>query len=70
MKSLLMEIQVASLIACACSKPQNAEKAWRLPRRRHSVTAMLTLLSALGSLLSFRMRSRASLELELIDLRH
>src|SRR5512135_2587107 len=31
---------------------------------------MLTLLSALGSLLSFRVRSRASLELELIALRH
>ena len=31
---------------------------------------MLTLLSALGSLLSFRVRSRASLELELVALRH
>src|SRR5450631_4181082 len=31
---------------------------------------MLTLLSALGSLLSFRLRSRASLELELVALRH
>ncbi len=31
---------------------------------------MLTLLSALGSLLSFRVRSRASLELELVVLRH
>ena len=31
---------------------------------------MLTLLSALDSLLSFRVRSRASLELELIALRH
>ena len=31
---------------------------------------MLTLLSALGSLLSFRVRGRASLELELVALRH
>ena len=31
---------------------------------------MLTLLSAVGSLLSFRLRSRASLELELVALRH
>src|SRR6202049_3075462 len=31
---------------------------------------MLTLLSAVGSLLSFRVRRRASLELELVALRH
>ena len=31
---------------------------------------MLTLLSALASLFSFRLRSRASLELELTTLRH
>jgi len=31
---------------------------------------MIALLSAVGSLLSFRVRSRASLELELIALRH
>ncbi len=31
---------------------------------------MITFLSALGSLLSFRVRSRASLELELVALRH
>ena len=31
---------------------------------------MLTLLSALGSLLSFRVRSRASLELEIVALQH
>src|SRR5215475_12066133 len=31
---------------------------------------MLALLSALGSVLSFRVRSRASLELELLALRH
>ena len=31
---------------------------------------MLTLLSALGYLLSFRVRGRASLELELVALRH
>src|SRR3979411_2027435 len=31
---------------------------------------MITILSALGSLLSFRIRSRASLELEVVALRH
>jgi hypothetical protein len=31
---------------------------------------MITILSALVSLLSFRVRSRASLELELVALRH
>src|SRR5271168_2550395 len=31
---------------------------------------MITLLSAVGSLLSFRIRSRASLELEVVALRH
>jgi putative transposase len=31
---------------------------------------MITLLSAVGSLLSFRLRSRASLELELVALQH
>ena len=31
---------------------------------------MLTLLSALGSLLSFQVRSRTALELELVALRH
>ena len=31
---------------------------------------MITLLSAVGSLFSFRLRSRASLELELLALRH
>jgi len=31
---------------------------------------MITLLAAVGSLFSFRLRSRASLELELVALRH
>ena len=39
-------------------------------RRSHTVLGMLTLLSAFGSLLSFRVRSRTSLELELVALRH
>ena len=39
-------------------------------RHRHTVVGMITILSALLSLLSFRVRSRASLELELIALRH
>jgi putative transposase len=36
----------------------------------HIVVGMMTLLSAVGSLLSFRIRSRASLELDLVALRH
>ena len=36
----------------------------------HTVFGMLTLLSALGSLLSFRVRSRLTLELELVALQH
>ncbi len=38
--------------------------------RRLTVVSMLTVLSALVSLLAFRLRGRASLELELIALRH
>jgi hypothetical protein len=38
--------------------------------RRHIVIGMIMVLSALVSLLSFRLRGRASLELELIALRH
>jgi len=37
---------------------------------RHTVVGMITILSAVISLLSFRVRSRASLELELVALRH
>src|SRR3979411_1155026 len=53
-----------------CSNLRNAEKAYRLPYRRHTVIGMIIILSALVSLLSFRFRGRASLELELIALRH
>lgn len=42
---------------CPCSKLQNAEKAWRFLRHRHTVVGMITILSALASLLSFRVRS-------------
>jgi len=36
----------------------------------HTVTVVVTILCALVSILEFRVRSRASLELELIALRH
>src|SRR5260370_11830905 len=36
----------------------------------HTVIGMIALLSFFGSLLSFRVRSRTSLELELVPLRH
>lgn len=36
----------------------------------HTIIGMLTLLSAVGSLLSFRVRSCLTLELELVALRH
>ena len=37
---------------------------------RHTVVGMITIISALVSVLSFRFRRRASLELELVALRH
>ena len=39
-------------------------------RHRRTVVGMVTILSTLVSLLSFRVRSRASLELEFVALRH
>ena len=56
-------------MACPCSKLQKAENAWSFRRRSHTVTGMLRLLSALGSLLLFGVRSRLTLELELVALR-
>ena len=56
--------------ACGYSKLRNVQNAWRFSRHRHTVADMITILSALVSLLSFRVRSRASLELELVALRH
>jgi hypothetical protein len=58
------------VIRCACSKLRKAEKVSRFSRDRPTVVGMITILSALVSLLSFRVRSRASLELELVALRH
>ena len=55
---------------CGCSKLRKAEKSWIFSRHRHTVVGMISILSALVSLLSFRVRSRASLELELVALRH
>jgi len=46
------------------------QKAWKFPLTRHTIVGMITYLSALASLLSFRFRSRDSLELELLALRH
>src|SRR5665811_63363 len=44
---------------------------WRCHEwHRHTVVGMITILSALVSLLSFRVRSRAYLKLELVALRH
>jgi len=53
---------------CACSKLRKVENVKRFSRHRDTVVAMITILSALVSLLSFRVRSRASLELELVAL--
>ena len=69
------QLTIAS-IKIACAAPviaQNSErlrKAGDFSRHRHTVVGMITILSALVSLLSFRVRSRASLELELVALRH
>ena len=51
-------------------KTSKGRKRLRFSRHRHTVVGMLTILSAVVSLLSFRARSRASLELELVALRH
>ena len=58
------------LARCGYSKLRNVQNSWRFPRTRHTIVGMITYLSALASLLSFRFRSRASLELELLALRH
>ena len=55
---------------CGYSKLRSAQNAWRFWHPRHTIVGMITYLSALASLLSFRFRSRASLELELVSLRH
>ena len=57
-------------IACPCSNLHNAEKDWRFSRAGRTVAVMVTILWALVSIFEFRVRSRASLELELIALRH
>jgi hypothetical protein len=51
-------------------KSPKAQKDWRFSRADHTVTVMVTILCALISIFEFRVRSRASLELELIALRH
>jgi hypothetical protein len=58
------------LFACPCSKLHKAEKDWRVSRAGHTVTVLVTILCALVSIFEFRVRTRASLELELIALRH
>src|ERR1700730_495507 len=58
------------LAACACSKLRRTEKGWRFLRHRPTVAGMITFLSTVVSILGFRLRRRASLELELIALRH
>jgi transposase InsO family protein len=55
---------------CPCSNLHKAEKDWRFSRAGHIVTVMVTILCALVSMFEFRVRSRISLELELIALRH
>jgi hypothetical protein len=55
---------------CACSKIRKVERVLRFSRHRRTVVGMVTTLFALVSLLSFRVRGRASLELGLVALRH
>src|SRR6266849_2947772 len=56
--------------ACPCSNLHKPENNWRFLRAGRTVTVMVTILSAIVSIFEFRVRSRASLELELIALRH
>src|SRR6266511_4734995 len=55
---------------CPCSNLHKVEKDWRFSWAGRTVTVMVTILCALVSIFEFRVRSRASLELELIALRH
>jgi hypothetical protein len=55
---------------CPCSNLHKAEKDWRFARAGRTVTVMVAILCALVSIFEFHVRSRASLELELIALRH
>src|SRR5713226_6270190 len=59
-----------SVGSCPCSNLHKAEKDWRFSRAGHTVAVMVTILCAVVSILEFRVRSRASLELELVALRH
>jgi hypothetical protein len=68
--SVLKIFGLPYLARCGYSKLRNVQNSWRFPRTRHTIVGMITYLSALASLLSFRFRSRASLELELLALRH
>src|SRR5216683_2509164 len=56
--------------ACPCSNLHKPENNWRFLRAGRTVAVMVTILSAIVSIFEFRVRSRASLELELIALRH
>jgi putative transposase len=55
---------------CVCSKLRRTEKGWRFLHHGPTVAGMITFLSTVISILGFRLRRRASLELELIALRH
>jgi hypothetical protein len=51
-------------------KIPQGEWGWRFWRASRTVTVMVAILCAVVSIFEFRVRSRASLELELIALRH
>ena len=55
---------------CRCSKFRTPRKRWSFFTDRLIVAGMLTIVSAIVSLVSFRFRRRASLELEVLALRH
>jgi hypothetical protein len=46
--------------------PQGRQRLELSAGRRHTVTGMVTILSAIVSIFAFRFRSRAALELKLI----
>jgi hypothetical protein len=49
---------VSSFGCCPCSNLHKAEKDWRFLRAGHTVTVMVAILSAIFSILEFRVRSR------------
>jgi hypothetical protein len=58
-----------NILRCACSKLRIVEKS-EIVERSHTVLDMVRFPSSIISIIAFRFRRRASLEVELMGLRH